>query len=101
MDASACCTRTRTTAASGTTTSATSAGWRSTTPALRSTSFNTHWEHKQVAEAAAAWTENEIADLAAKVDQLKASMSQVIIGQKDVIELLVTCLLGGGHALVE
>jgi MoxR-like ATPase len=48
-----------------------------------------------------AWTENEIADLASKVDALKASMSQVIIGQKDVIELLVTCLLGGGHALVE
>jgi MoxR-like ATPase len=51
--------------------------------------------------AEAAWTENEIADLAAKVDNLKASMGQVIIGQKDVIELLVTCLLGGGHALVE
>ncbi|HEX8786706.1 MAG TPA: MoxR family ATPase [Telluria sp.] len=51
--------------------------------------------------AEAAWTENEIAELAAKVDNLKASMGQVIIGQKDVIELLVTCLLGGGHALVE
>src|SRR5437763_17004091 len=48
-----------------------------------------------------AWTENEIAALVAKVDNLKASMGQVIIGQKDVIELLVTCLLGGGHALVE
>jgi MoxR-like ATPase len=48
-----------------------------------------------------AWTENEIADLAAKVGDLKASMGQVIIGQKDVVELLVTCLLGGGHALVE
>jgi MoxR-like ATPase len=51
--------------------------------------------------AEAAWTENEIAGLASKVDALKASMGQVIIGQKDVIELLVTCLLGGGHALVE
>ena len=50
---------------------------------------------------AAAWTENEIADLVAKVDGLKRSMGQVIIGQKDVIELLVTCLLAGGHALVE
>ena len=50
---------------------------------------------------AEAWTENEIADLVAKVGNLKASMGQVIIGQKDVIELLVTCLLGGGHALVE
>jgi len=51
--------------------------------------------------AEAAWTENEIADLAAKVDALKASMGRVIIGQRDVIDLLVTCLLGGGHALVE
>ncbi|ALK95335.1 ATPase AAA [Massilia sp. WF1] len=50
---------------------------------------------------AAAWTEHEIADLVAKVDGLKRSMGQVIIGQKDVIELLVTCLLAGGHALVE
>jgi MoxR-like ATPase len=51
--------------------------------------------------AQAAWTENEIAGLVAKVDDLKRSMGQVIIGQKDVIELLVTCLLAGGHALVE
>jgi MoxR-like ATPase len=50
---------------------------------------------------AEAWTENEIADLVAKVGHLKSSMGQVIIGQKDVIELLVTCLLAGGHALVE
>lgn len=50
---------------------------------------------------AEAWTENQIADLVAKVDELKRSMGQVIIGQKDVIELLVTCLLAGGHALVE
>ncbi|MCS0591124.1 AAA family ATPase [Massilia norwichensis] len=32
---------------------------------------------------------------------LKQSMGKVIIGQKDVIDLLVTCLLAGGHALVE
>jgi MoxR-like ATPase len=57
------------------------------------------WERSNVAQAA--WTENEIADLVAKVDELKRSMGQVIIGQKDVIELLVVCLLAGGHALVE
>jgi MoxR-like ATPase len=49
----------------------------------------------------AAWTENEIGDLVGKVEALKASMGRVIIGQKDVVELLVTCLLAGGHALVE
>ncbi|GAB3440403.1 MoxR family ATPase [Massilia solisilvae] len=50
---------------------------------------------------AIAWNENEVADLAAKVDALKGSMARVIIGQADVVELLITCLLGGGHALVE
>ena len=50
---------------------------------------------------AVAWSENEIADLTAKVGALKASMARVIIGQKDVVDLLVTCLLAGGHALVE
>ena len=50
---------------------------------------------------ASAWTENEIADLVAKVGALKESMGRVIIGQRDVIDLLATCLLGGGHALVE
>ncbi|MES3020592.1 MAG: MoxR family ATPase [Pseudomonadota bacterium] len=47
------------------------------------------------------WNENEIAELSAKVAALKASMSKVIIGQNDVIESLIICLLGGGHALVE
>jgi MoxR-like ATPase len=47
------------------------------------------------------WNENEIGALSAKVAALKASMSQVIIGQQDVIDSLVICLLGGGHALVE
>jgi MoxR-like ATPase len=50
---------------------------------------------------AVAWSENEIADLAAKVGALTASMSKVIIGQDGVIESLVICLLAGGHALVE
>jgi MoxR-like ATPase len=39
--------------------------------------------------------------LSAKVGALKASMARVIIGQEDVVDLLVTCLLAGGHALVE
>ena len=50
---------------------------------------------------ASAWNENEIAELTAKVGALKASMSKVIIGQLDVVESLIICLLGGGHALVE
>jgi MoxR-like ATPase len=50
---------------------------------------------------AIAWNENEVAELAAKVDALKRSMARVIIGQQDVVDLLITALLGGGHALVE
>jgi MoxR-like ATPase len=50
---------------------------------------------------AIAWNEVEVAELASKVDALKSSMARVIIGQENVVELLVTCLLAGGHALVE
>lgn len=48
-----------------------------------------------------AWNENEIASLTAKIGALKSSMARVIIGQEEVVDLLVTCLLAGGHALVE
>jgi MoxR-like ATPase len=48
-----------------------------------------------------AWSENEIGELTAKVKALKASMARVIIGQENVIDSLIICLLAGGHALVE
>ncbi len=47
------------------------------------------------------WNEQDIAGLTAKVDALKSSMARVIIGQEQVVDLLITCLLAGGHALVE
>jgi len=50
---------------------------------------------------AVAWNESEVAELVARTAALKASMGRVIIGQENVVELLVTCLLAGGHALVE
>ena len=50
---------------------------------------------------AIAWNETEVASLVAKTAALKASMGRVIIGQENVVELLITCLLAGGHALVE
>ena len=49
----------------------------------------------------ASWNEQEIASLHAKLTALRASMGQVIVGQKDVIESLVICLIAGGHALLE
>ncbi|TYQ12212.1 UNVERIFIED_ORG: MoxR-like ATPase [Zoogloea ramigera] len=50
---------------------------------------------------AIAWSESEVGALTAKVVALKASMSKVIIGQENVIDSLIICLLAGGHALVE
>jgi len=50
---------------------------------------------------AIAWNERDVAALVAKVDALKASMARVIVGQAEVVELLITSLLAGGHALVE
>jgi MoxR-like ATPase len=50
---------------------------------------------------AIAWNEVEVAELTAKVDALRSSMASVIVGQQDVVELLIICLLAGGHALVE
>ncbi len=47
------------------------------------------------------WNETEIASLSAAIGALKESMARVIIGQENVVDLLVTCLLAGGHALVE
>lgn len=49
----------------------------------------------------AVWNETEIAELGKKIAALRASMSQVIIGQHEVIDSLLICLLAGGHALVE
>ena len=50
---------------------------------------------------AVVWSESEVAELVARVGALKQSMARVIIGQEQVVDLLVTCLLAGGHALVE
>lgn len=47
------------------------------------------------------WNETEIAELSKKISALRSSMSQVIIGQHEVIDSLLICLLAGGHALVE
>jgi MoxR-like ATPase len=54
-----------------------------------------------ILDSAIAWSENEIGALSAKVTALKKSMSRVIIGQENVIDSLIICLLAGGHALVE
>ena len=47
------------------------------------------------------WNEREIADLCARVERLRESMSAVITGQGEVIDALMVCLLAGGHALLE
>ncbi len=54
-----------------------------------------------MAEHEVSWSETEVRALVGKVAALKESMARVIIGQEQVVDLLVTCLLAGGHALVE
>ena len=48
-----------------------------------------------------AWSENEISALTGKIADLKRGIGRVIIGQESVVEELLICLFGGGHALVE
>ncbi len=43
----------------------------------------------------------EIEQLKSAVDQIKAELGKVIIGQHDFIEMLLTALLSNGHVLIE
>ena len=47
------------------------------------------------------WTEQEIAELSDKLQQLKKAIAITIVGQHDIIEQLLIALLAGGHALLE
>ena len=47
------------------------------------------------------WTELDVATLGASIKALRRSLATVIVGQDDVVEALIVCLLAGGHALVE
>lgn len=41
------------------------------------------------------------ATLQAKIDSLRTQLNQVLVGKKDVIELVITCLLAKGHMLFD
>ena len=43
----------------------------------------------------------DFAELDAKIRQLKEQMAQVIVGQEDVVDLLLTAILSDGHVLIE
>lgn len=43
----------------------------------------------------------DFAELDAKIRQLKEQMAQVIVGQQDVVDLLLTAMLSDGHVLIE
>src|SRR5213075_2305910 len=46
-------------------------------------------------------TNGSIARLGAAIDQIKAQLSRVIVGQHDVIEQMLIALFGRGHCLLE
>lgn len=43
----------------------------------------------------------DFAELDAKIRQLKEQMAQVIVGQEEVVDLLLTAILSDGHILIE
>jgi MoxR-like ATPase len=51
---------------------------------------------QQVEEARA-----RVSDFQAQMNKLKAEIGKMIVGNPDVIEGVITCLLAGGHALLE
>ena len=45
--------------------------------------------------------EQQAADFKQDVARLRAEMGKVIVGQQEVIDSVITCMLAGGHALLE
>src|SRR5476651_2782876 len=43
----------------------------------------------------------DLSKLSAAVDQIKATLAKIIIGQQDSIELLIAGILADGHILIE
>ena len=43
----------------------------------------------------------DLTRLSAAVEQIKATIGKIIVGQADVIELLITGILADGHILIE
>ncbi|HVS15069.1 MAG TPA: MoxR family ATPase [Thermoanaerobaculia bacterium] len=45
--------------------------------------------------------ERRIAELCASLDRVRAEVGKIIVGNEDVLDALLTCLLADGHALLE
>ena len=45
--------------------------------------------------------EQLVADFTARVDRVRAEVGKLIVGQRDIVDGALTCLLAGGHALLE
>jgi MoxR-like ATPase len=45
--------------------------------------------------------EQKIVDFATKVQQVRAEIGKLVVGQENVIDGVLTCVLAGGHALLE
>ena len=45
--------------------------------------------------------EKNISDIAELADKICENVSKVIIGKKEQIKLIITCILSGGHVLIE
>lgn len=43
----------------------------------------------------------DLTQFSAKMDELRQSIAQVIVGQQEAVEMLLTCILADGHVLLE
>jgi MoxR-like ATPase len=53
------------------------------------------------AAAAVTNVESSVADFTADLRKLRAEIATMIVGQEEIVEGVLMCLLGGGHALLE
>src|ERR1700677_178334 len=60
----------------------------------------TSGKRDEIATGAGAVRE-QVADFKRSIDTLRAEIGKAIVGHKDVVDGVLTCLLAGGHALLE
>lgn len=46
-------------------------------------------------------TRTDLTAFAAKTDEIKRQIADIIVGQKEAVDLLLTCLIADGHVLIE
>src|SRR5688500_8228656 len=62
---------------------------------------NSMSESTNAARAAAPDIEGVVAEFCSDLRRLRSEIAKMIVGQEDIVEGVIMCVLGGGHALLE